>query len=139
MLELRPPATRNDLVPLAVLGAFTAFGLWWAWAGFRQMRRTRVCADTAGVSLTDGSRRGRTNQAARWDDVAHCAVEKRASSPDDVGTPHLVLKNRAGHDLFALYVRFLSHDDTARLLRFVKGELELRNAPFEVPARWCER
>lgn len=162
MLELRPARLQLVIVtltPLAILGAFTAscwflvagvwgrvlaavfaaFGLWWAQAGFWQMRRTRVCADAEGVSLTDGSRRGYADQAARWDDVASCTVEKRASSPDEVGTPHLVLKNAVGADLFTLYLRFLFRNDTARLLRFVESELRPRNASFEVPAQWYER
>lgn len=113
-----------------------AFGIWAARAGRRQMRTARVCADAQGVSLFDGSRKGSANQQAMWDDVARCTIEDRSDSADSVGTPHIILKDADGRDLFVLYTKYLSGADTTHLLRFIREELERRNALFDVPARW---
>ncbi len=117
-LELRPARWQlvmMTLMPLAILGAFTAscwfwvtgvwsrvlaavfaaLGFWWAWTGFRQLRRTRVCADAEGVSLTDGSRRGYADQAARWNDVAYGTVEKREDLLERLGDLQIDAANRA--------------------------------------------
>lgn len=113
--------------PLAPV--FAVFGVWAAVTGNKQMRRLRVRADAAGVFLDDGTRRGRTDQRALWEDVASCTVRR------DDGT-WFVLRGRDGRDLLVFQDRLLSRRDTARLLRFVKVELESRNARFDVPDRW---
>ena len=154
-LELRPARLQGwamTLLPLIISGAFAAvfwfgvdetwsrllapvfaaLGVWAAVAGNRQMRRLRVRVDAEGVALTDGSRQGDADQHTRWDEVASCTFRRS-------GGVWFVLKNRDGRDAFVFQDRLLSRRDTARLLRFVKRELESRNAVSDVSARWYER
>lgn len=112
---------------------FTATGIWVARAARRAMERARVRVDANGIYHFDGSRNGVETQRAVWDDVARCGIEKRSSSADSTGTPHIVLTDAAGQDLLALYMKYLSGADTTRLLCFIRTELERRNARFDVP------
>ncbi len=114
--------------------ALAAFGLLTSYLNYRRMSAARVCVNAEGVRLEDGSRAGHYDQHARWSDVARCAVEKRhVNGRNGRKQPCLILSD-AGNDLFGLYLRYLSRADNARLLRFIKVELERRNLPFGVPA-----
>ena len=118
------------------------YGLVLARGNLRRLRAMRVHADASSLSFDDGTRAGRSNRHVRWDDVARCAVERRYTWDEDSGdgpSRFLILKDAAGRDLFVLHVSLLSRDDLARLLRFVKTELESRKGSFDVPARWYER
>ena len=121
------------------------YGLVLARTNLRRLRATRVRADAGGLSFDDGAREGRRNRRVLWDDIALCVVERRRIKGDgDAGEGDgtslvMVLKDAAGHDLFALQVSLLSRDDLARLLRSVRAELTRRNASFEVAEKWYER
>jgi hypothetical protein len=158
-LVLQPPRWQLEamtFMPLILFGAFSAtswfitdslwgklsalviasLGIWAARSGRRAMRNASVRADAQGISLCDGSRKDTVNQHAAWDDVARCEIENRSNSADSVGQPHIILKDAANRDLFVLYTKYLSRADTARLLSFIRAELEQRKALFDVPFLW---
>jgi hypothetical protein len=159
LLVLQPSRWQLEamtFMPLIIFGAFStvswfitdsiwgkltalviaSLGIWAARFGRRAIRNASVRADAHGISLCDGSQKDTVNQHAVWDDVARCEIENRSNSADSVGQPHIVLKDAANRDLFILYTKYLARPDKARLLRFIRTELEHRKALFDVTAKW---